>query len=413
MPTTLSSPSELSAALAAIDPTRMLALTARLCAPDFSGRQVGTGGHARASAFLLEQFAQRGWDVRTQNIPVPIPVVDLVAPPHLAQCAPDGSVRRVFVHRTEFCEHPRSAFAPEITEGLVVAQTARWAHEVRGAWVMLESVPQGNDFTTLAQRLAAQGAVGLLAPRSANADGYLIKRITAAPPVALPVLSVRADLLPTLADQRLQARIPLVSRSVHGTNVLARLAGTDERLAHEPLLVGAHYDALGDDVGGLRHPGATDNAAAVAVLLELARIVPHLPFSPKRPILLVAFDAEEVGAHGSHALARQLKGTGEIPLVLNLDGAACQNEAVRAEPGEHSKQLLQALDQAGRWLDIPLVLGNIASDQRQFAQEGFPAVGLSIGAARLHTPADSIEQVQPAALETAARLLLVTMYQLV
>lgn len=182
---------------------------------------------------------------------------------------------------------------------------------------------------------------------------------------------------------------------------------------YAPLLVGAHYDAMGDDPGGLRHPGATDNAAAVAVLLELARLLPHLPTPSRRPILLVAFDAEEVGAHGSHALACQMKAEGKTPLVLNLDGAARLQEAVWVEAGPHTEPLLQTLDQAGRWLDIPLVLGNIASDQRQFVREGFAAVGLSVGATKLHTPADTIEQVQPEALDTAARLLLATLYQLV
>lgn len=289
-------------------------------------------------------------------------------------------------------------------EGPVVAWTTQ-ASDIQGAWAALETVPQGNDFPNLAEGLAAQGAIGLLAPRNANADGYLIKRITAAPPVVLPVLSVRADLLPPLVGTRLQARVPLVSRSVRGANVLASLTGTDKRRAQAPLLIGAHYDALGND------PGATDNAAAIAVLLELARILPGLP-SPTRPIMLVAFDAEEMGAHGSHALARQLKAEGKRPLMLNLDGAACQQEAVWVEPGAQSEQLLHALDQAGRWLGIPLVLGTIASDQRQFAREGFAAVGLSIGAAKLHTPADSIEHVQPEALRTAARLLLATPYQL-
>jgi Zn-dependent M28 family amino/carboxypeptidase len=178
------------------------------------------------------------------------------------------------------------------------------------------------------------------------------------------------------------------------------------------LLIGAHYDAMGDDPGGLRHPDATDNAAAVAVLLELARILASMPTYPRRPIVLVAFDAEEVGAQGSHALALQFKAEGKTPLVLNLDGAACHNEAVWVEPGAHTEQLLQALDQAGRWLDIPLMLGNIASDQRQFTREGFSAVGLSVGAAKLHTPADAVDQVQLAALRVAARLLLATIWQL-
>ncbi|HEU5376290.1 MAG TPA: hypothetical protein VFV38_12665 [Ktedonobacteraceae bacterium] len=49
---------------------------------------------------------------------------------------------------------------------------------------------------------------------------------------------------------------------------------------------------------------------------------------------------------------------------------------------------------------------------RQFVREGFSAVGLSVGAAKLHTPADAMELVQPTALHVAARLLLATIWQL-
>lgn len=161
----------------------------------------------------------------------------------------------------------------------------------------------------------------------------------------------------------------------------------------------------------MRHPGAADTAAAVAVLLELARVLSQALFRPHRPLLLVAFDAEEVGASGSHTLAHRMKEAGQTPLALNLDGAARQNEAVWVEPGTHTEPLLQALDQAGRWLGIPLIVGNIASDQRQFTREGFPAVGLSVGAATLHTPDDAPEQVQSAALDVAARLLLSIIWQ--
>ncbi len=65
---------------------------------------------------------------------------------------------------------------------------------------------------------------------------------------------------------------------------------------------------------------------------------------------------------------------------------------------------------AGRWLDISLTMGNIASDQRQFTREGFSAVGLSVGAAKLHTPDDAIDLVQKEALSTAASLLPATLY---
>ena len=135
---TLSLPPELLIALEALDSARMLEHTRTLCA---LGRRVGTPGHACASAFLTEQLHQRGWDVRTHSFPLTTPVLDLLAPLTLVQCTPDGEPLRVFAHRTEFCEHPRSASHPEVMEGDVVSFSEEGDYE--GAWVHLETVPQG------------------------------------------------------------------------------------------------------------------------------------------------------------------------------------------------------------------------------------------------------------------------------
>lgn len=263
---------------------------------------------------------------------------------------------------------------------------------------MVESVPQGAAFTQLAAHLAQQGASGILAPLYAQASGYLTRRIMAGSPVALPVLSVCADLLPSLEGRRLCARVPVVVRQTQGYNVLAQREGRDKHWSKMPLLIGAHYDGVGDDVGGPRLPGATDNAAAVAVLLEVARVLAQSPVPPKRPLHLVAFDAEEVGAQGSRWAAAHYRAQGMTPLLLNLDGAACLNEAVWVEGGSLTEPVMQVLDQAGQRLEIPLILGTVASDQRSFAASGFPAVGLSVRAAALHTPEDTIERVESAAL---------------
>jgi aminopeptidase YwaD len=271
MSTTIAVPEELKTALAVLDPARMLTLTERLCAPAFAGRRVGTEGHARASAFLVEQFCQVGWTVTTQGFAVPASVPELTNLPTLEQRTPDGAWAHQLIHRTGLSEHPHSAAAPEGREGLVVALADQARHA--GAWIALETIPQGEELAALAEQLAGQGAIGLLAPRYATAEGYLIKRSTAAASVALPILSVRADLLPGLIGTHIRATAPVAARQVSGRNILAQLPGTDARLAAEPLVIGAHYDAVGDDpAGGFRHPGATDNAAAVAVLLELARI---------------------------------------------------------------------------------------------------------------------------------------------
>lgn len=74
--------------------------------------------------------------------------------------------------------------------------------------------------------------------------------------------------------------------------------------------------------------------------------------------------------------------------------------------------LVQALDQARRWLSIPLIQGNVASDHRQFIHAGFSALGLSVGAAKFHTPADAMDLVEQETLRLAAALLCATIWQL-
>ncbi len=74
-------------------------------------------------------------------------------------------------------------------------------------------------------------------------------------------------------------------------NVIARLGA-----ATNVIVAGAHYDGQGTG-----YPSASDNAAGVAVLLELARdlISAKLPVS----LLLIAFDDEEQGLNGSRYFA--------------------------------------------------------------------------------------------------------------
>ena len=89
-------------------------------------------------------------------------------------------------------------------------------------------------------------------------------------------------------------------------NVIARLEGSDPELKREFIIVGAHYDHVGfgsrkssRDAPGRVHNGADDNASGTAALLELAEAFPLLPEAPRRSILLIAFDAEEIGLLGS------------------------------------------------------------------------------------------------------------------
>ncbi len=74
---------------------------------------------------------------------------------------------------------------------------------------------------------------------------------------------------------------------IGGANVLATVRGSLDRY----LLVGAHFDHLGQS-GSVIYRGADDNAASVAVLVEVARALALRP-PEGRGVIFAAFDAEE------------------------------------------------------------------------------------------------------------------------
>jgi hypothetical protein len=76
-----------------------------------------------------------------------------------------------------------------------------------------------------------------------------------------------------------------------GANVLAEVAG-DGPLAGRTIVVAAHYDHLGKGFDDAVYGGADDNAAAVAILVEVGREV-ALRRRPGRRVLLAAYDGEE------------------------------------------------------------------------------------------------------------------------
>ena len=85
------------------------------------------------------------------------------------------------------------------------------------------------------------------------------------------------------------------SRESHGINVIGSIAGSD--LPDEKVVLVAHHDnAFG--------PGACDNATAVAVNLETARVLARLG-TPRRSIEFVSVTAEEYGEIGAAAYVKK------------------------------------------------------------------------------------------------------------
>ncbi len=92
---------------------------------------------------------------------------------------------------------------------------------------------------------------------------------------------------------------------VTGKNVIGVLPGKDPNLRNEIVIVGAHYDHLGQgqfgsldpDSTGQVHNGADDNASGSSALIHIARKLRQTP--PARTVVFIAFSGEEAGLLGS------------------------------------------------------------------------------------------------------------------
>ena len=114
-------------------------------------------------------------------------------------------------------------------------------------------------------------------------------------------------------------------------NVLAAIPG---RTADTIVLM-AHYDSVPNA------PGAGDDGAAVAALLEVARIVKA--GAPYRNTILLAFtDAEETGLLGAEAFFAEHPAAKRARAVINLEGSGSAGPVYLLRTGPASGELMAA-----------------------------------------------------------------------
>ncbi|MEL4308094.1 M28 family metallopeptidase [Joostella sp. CR20] len=92
-------------------------------------------------------------------------------------------------------------------------------------------------------------------------------------------------------------------------NIVGMVEGNDPTLKNEFIVIGAHYDHIGNGkpvAGDEIANGANDNASGTAAVIEFAKYF-GTQKTNKRSILFVLFSAEEKGLLGSEHLAEKLK----------------------------------------------------------------------------------------------------------
>ncbi len=178
-------------------------------------------------------------------------------------------------------------------------------------------------------------------------------------------------------------------------NIVVRMGGSTSTGA---VLLMAHYDTVDDA------PGAGDNTAGVATLLETMRALTHRATFPNDVIFLFT-DAEEKGLFGAKAFLGAVEGPGtstrhpyadDVRVVLNFDGIGTSGPVLLADTGEQNGWLIAQLAAAVSYPLANSLMYDVQkrlpsrSDLLPFRRAGHPGMNINfIGAyQRNHSPLD-------------------------
>lgn len=212
----------------------------------------------------------------------------------------------------------------------------------------------------------------------------------------LPMIDLRQTLRATVVTRR---------GPVNSANIVARLPGSDPRLAAEHVVLSAHLDGLGIGApaanGDTIYNGALDNASGVGALLDIAEQFRTRRVRPKRSILFVFVTAEEKGLLGSRYFSRRPSVPRQsIVADLNYDMALPLFPLTGVIVlGADESSLGTVARAVGNEMGLPVVPDPapnrnsfIRSDQYSFIEQGIPSVAFKFGFAA-NTPQAEAERV--------------------
>jgi hypothetical protein len=189
-----------------------------------------------------------------------------------------------------------------------------------------------------------------------------------------------------------------------GQNVAGIIEGRDAARKNEFVVIGAHYDGFGGAFAG-----AVDNAAGVAVMIEIARAMAKNP--PQRSLLFIAFDGEEQRQAGTkfyveHPVVPLEKTVAAVKLA-GFGGGMSERlyETLYVMGAEFSPQLREAVGKYKRdEAHLALVGGDAmrwpGGEHYQFALKQTPTLVVTNGVHYAHhSKSDTPNLINYAALE--------------
>jgi uncharacterized protein len=435
---------DLQALAAAFDAEAALAQIEVLTGPPYLGRYAGSPEGRAAGEYIAAQFADYGLqpagDDGTYFQSFPIEYVTLAQEPVLVvENTKQGTTHKYVLHQ-DYSPIARGYAGSGTADGQVIwaddcAQDDLAALEVVDKIVLCRA----TSFNTASRNAVENGAAGLLLLGDAErrpAD-FRVPFFDPWIPKPIPVLQVFPEVVEDLlrgsgrsvtdlslvySPFALPARVRMQVQTTgpeacpesgcRGRNVLGVLPGRDPDYADQVIVIGAHYDHLGQAPDGTVWPGANDNASGVAVVLEIARSWQEQGYVPQHTVLFAAWDAEEIGLVGSsHYVAHPRYPLEHTVAMIQLDMSGAGSDTLYVDgPGELAERLRAAANELGLEVEIS---DDGASDHVPFRRAGIPAsvpawAGDYGDAPELHRPQDTLDVIDVEKLEAIGRIVGIT-----
>ncbi len=386
-------------------------------------RLSGSANAQRAVEWTAATLRSWGLEVRLEPVTVPhwvrgIEEANLVAPNEqtLVVTALGGSVATPAGGLTapvvEVRTYEDLRALGEAVRGTIVFYNRRMDPELIASGRAFEAYGKAVEFRgTGAVEAAKLGAVGVVirsvASHSLRTPHTGSTRYDeAVPKIPAGALTTEdADLIERLLahGERVSMHLVLTPQQlpdVESANVIAEIRGTEA--PEEVVVIGGHLDSW--DLG----TGAIDNASGIAMTMETMRLIHELGLKPRRTIRAVLFMNEENGLRGGRKYAE------EHPAATHY--AALESDAGVGEPRgfvttlegdaltrfQAKLSILEGIG-ANRLTSSP---GGAGADISPLTRDGVAGFGVApdnrLYFAYHHTPADTLDKVDPTHLQQNA-----------
>ena len=388
----------------------------------FGQRLSGSDNLNRAIAWAQDTMKKDGLEnVHTEKVMVPRWVrgnesLEITNPPHhnVPMLGLGGSIAT-----------PPAGIEADVMVVSSADDLTRRAAEAKGK-IVLFNVPFTNYGETVAYRsggasmaakvggvaalVRAVGPMGLRTPHTGGMN--YAEGMAKIPTAAIPAED--ANRIQRLVKRGIAVRMRLKMEArfepdVESFNVVAEIKGSER--PEEIVLVGGHFDSW--DPGA----GASDDAVGCVVTWEAARLMKKLNIRPKRTVRVVLFTNEENGTRGGNGYrdAHAAEAANHILAVESDDGVFAPAR-LSFTGSDAARKLIADITSLLTPLGLsPLQPGGGGADIGPISQAGrVPMLSFDGDATKYftihHTPADTVDRIDPKEVSTAAASLAALVY---